>query len=102
MDDHFAPARGLETFAEVRMDWLLRRRRADSRKLIWMGWEASAGAVWLEVAAIATASPLVSGSLMGLGALLSPMVGLAVFVMHFRWNRGFALSLIIAALLCSP
>jgi hypothetical protein len=70
--------------------------------VIWMGWEASTGAVWLEVAVLATASPLVSGSLMGLGALLSPMVGLAVFVMHFRWNRGFALSLIVAALLCSP
>ncbi len=32
MDHHFAPAGGLETFAEVRMDWLRRRRRADSRK----------------------------------------------------------------------
>jgi hypothetical protein len=70
--------------------------------VIFLGWESSAGAAWLEAAAIAAASPLVSGSLMGLGALLSPMVGLAVFVMHFRWNRGFALGLIVAALLCSP
>ena len=67
-----------------------------------LGWESSAGAVGLEVAAIATVGPLVSGSLMGLGALLSPMVGLAIFVMHFRWNRGLALSLIVAALWCSP
>jgi hypothetical protein len=70
--------------------------------VISLGWESSAGAVGLEVAAIATAGPLVSGSLMGLGALLSPMVGLAIFVMHFRWNRGFALSLIVATLWCSP
>jgi hypothetical protein len=70
--------------------------------VISLGWESSAGAVGLEVAAIATAGPLVSGGLMGLGALLSPMVGLAIFVMHFRWNRGFALSLIVAMLLCSP
>ena len=70
--------------------------------VISLGLESSAGGLVLEVAAIATASPLVSGGLMGLGVLLSPMVGLAIFVMYFRWNRGFALSLIVAALLCSP
>jgi hypothetical protein len=70
--------------------------------VIFLGVEASAAAVVLEVAAIAPLSALVSGSLMGLGALLSPVVGLAIFVMHFRWNRGFGLSLIVAALLCTP
>jgi hypothetical protein len=70
--------------------------------VIYLGLEASASALALEIAAIAAPGPLVSGGLIGLGALLSPIVGLAIFVMHFRWNRGFALGLIVAALLCSP
>src|SRR5436305_106924 len=58
--------------------------------------------VFLEIAVLLPASALISGLLIGLGTLLSPSVGLSIAVMHFRWNRAFAGSLALAALLCSP
>ena len=67
-----------------------------------VGWEASTAAVFLEIAVIVPASALISGVLIGLGTLLSPSVGLSIAIMHFRWNRVFAVSLALAALLCVP
>jgi hypothetical protein len=67
-----------------------------------LGWEASMAAVFLEIAALGSANALLSGILMGLGTLLSPMVGAAILTMHFRWSRAFVASLGLAVLLCSP
>ena len=67
-----------------------------------LGWEASTAAVFLEIAALVPADALLSGILMGLGTLLSPMVGAAILTMHFRWSRAFIASLGFAVLLCSP
>ena len=69
---------------------------------ITLGWEGTASALLLAIAAVAPATVLLSGLLIGLGILLSPVVGAAIFVMHFRWNRAFVASLGLAVLLCSP
>lgn len=67
-----------------------------------LAWEASASALVLEVAAIGTLSPLLCGGLIGIGMLLSPVVGLAILIIQFRWNRAFAVSVVGGAMLCSP
>jgi hypothetical protein len=67
-----------------------------------LGWETSASVLLLEVAAIGSASPLLCGGLIGVGMLLSPVVGLAILMIHFRWNRAFAISVVVAAIVCSP
>jgi hypothetical protein len=67
-----------------------------------LGWEASMGAVFLEIAALGPTNAWLSGILMGLGTLLSPVAAVAILIMHFRWNRAFVASLGLAVLLCSP
>jgi hypothetical protein len=67
-----------------------------------LAWEASASALLLELAAIGAPSPLLCAALIGVGTLLSPVVGLAIFVIHFRWNWAFAVSAVGAMMLCSP
>jgi len=67
-----------------------------------LAWEASASALMLELAAIAAPGPLLCAVLIGVGMLLSPVVGLALLVIHFRWNWAFVASAVGGAMLCSP
>ena len=70
--------------------------------VMFLGWETSPSVLMLEIAALGDASPLLCAGLIGIGMLLSPVVGLAILLIHFRWNRAFAISAAGAALLCSP
>jgi hypothetical protein len=70
--------------------------------VMFLGWETSPSVLMLEMAALGDASPLLGAGLIGIGMLLSPVLGLAILLIHFRWNRAFAISAVGAALLCSP
>jgi hypothetical protein len=67
-----------------------------------LGWEGSSSVLLMELAAIGTPGPLLCAALIGVGMLLSPVVGLAILLIHFRWNWAFVVSAVGAAILCSP
>jgi len=67
-----------------------------------LAWEGSSSVLLLELAAIGVPGPLLCAALIGVGMLLSPVVGLAIFVIQFRWNWAFAASAVGALMLCSP